>query len=133
MKETTLRSSRGNTPDEDHGHGVQLAVAEQGFLQSLGTFSIAELEFRIGCESGATVSDRLVQLLDGIETFQFLRRYLQEGGNRVQMLIRILYLSIRAEADPRLGRVRDIFAFDIGPIDGMGILLLDATCHSQGH
>lgn len=119
--------------DEDHGHGVQLAVAEQGFLYGIGTFSIAELEFRIGCESGSTVSDRLVQLLDGIETFQFLRRYLQEGSNCIQMFVWIFHLPIGAETNPSLGRVSEVFAFDNGPVDGMGILLLDGTCHSQGH
>ena len=44
-------------PDEDHGHGVEFAVAEQGLAQSVGHVAVAEHQFVVGREGRATVGN----------------------------------------------------------------------------
>ena len=44
-------------PYEDHGHGVEFAVAEQGLTQGVGHVSVAEHQFVVGREGCATVGN----------------------------------------------------------------------------
>ena len=47
-------------PDEDHGHGVEFAVAEQGFAQGTCHASVAEHQFVVGRKGRAAVGDGYV-------------------------------------------------------------------------
>lgn len=42
-------------PDEDHGHGVEFAVAKQGCTQGITHGAVAEHQFVVGCEGRAAV------------------------------------------------------------------------------
>ena len=44
-------------PDEDHGHGVEFAVAEQGLTQGVGHVSVAEHQFVVGRKGCTTIGN----------------------------------------------------------------------------
>ena len=50
-------------PDEDHGHGVEFAVAEQGFAQGTCHGAVAEHQFVVGREGCTAVGNGHIVVL----------------------------------------------------------------------
>ena len=92
-------------PDEDHGHGVEFAVAEQRLAQCVGHVAVAEHQFVVGSEGCATVGNGHV-VAHVLEHIVIDDRDPEQTANRRQQVIRILDMARRIEGNPcdRFGR-----------------------------